>query len=59
MSEELSIECFPVQQGIRPTPDSNPMNGQDARLIVNFAPTGMIPTREMTPHVPASAAEVV
>jgi uncharacterized protein (DUF849 family) len=35
------------------------MNGQDARLIVNFAPTGMIPAREMTPHVPASAAEVV
>ena len=35
------------------------MNGQDARLIVNFAPTGMIPTREMTPHVPLSAAEIV
>ena len=35
------------------------MNGQDARLIVNLAPTGMIPTREMTPHVPLSAAEIV
>ncbi len=35
------------------------MNCQDARLIVNFAPTGMIPTREMTPHVPLSAAEIV
>jgi 3-keto-5-aminohexanoate cleavage enzyme len=28
-------------------------------LIVNFAPTGMIPTREMTPHVPISVAEIV
>lgn len=28
-------------------------------LIVNFAPTGMIPTREMTPHVPLSVAEIV
>jgi 3-keto-5-aminohexanoate cleavage enzyme len=28
-------------------------------LIVNFTPTGMIPTREMTPHVPISVAEIV
>jgi len=35
------------------------MNGQDARLIVNFAPTGMIPTREMTPHVPLSTTEII
>ncbi len=28
-------------------------------LIVNFTPTGMIPTREMTPHVPISAQEIV
>lgn len=28
-------------------------------LIVNFAPTGMIPTKEMTPHVPISASEIV
>ncbi len=28
-------------------------------LIVNFAPTGMIPTKEMTPHVPVSVAEIV
>lgn len=28
-------------------------------LIVNFAPTGMIPTREMTPHVPILVAEIV
>ena len=29
------------------------------KLIVNFTPTGMIPTKEMTPHVPVSPSEVV
>ncbi len=28
-------------------------------LIVNFTPTGMIPTKEMTPHVPISVSEIV
>jgi 3-keto-5-aminohexanoate cleavage enzyme len=28
-------------------------------LIINLAPTGMIPTKEMTPHVPVSAEEVI
>jgi uncharacterized protein (DUF849 family) len=28
-------------------------------LIVNFTPTGMIPTREMTPHVPITVKEIV
>lgn len=28
-------------------------------LIINFTPTGMIPTREMTPHVPVSVDEIV
>ncbi len=28
-------------------------------VIVSFAPTGMIPTREMTEHVPLSVAEIV
>jgi 3-keto-5-aminohexanoate cleavage enzyme len=28
-------------------------------LIVNFCPTGMIPTKAMTPHVPVSPAEVI
>lgn len=27
-------------------------------LIINFAPTGMIPTKEMTPHVPVTAEEI-
>jgi uncharacterized protein (DUF849 family) len=28
-------------------------------IIVNFTPTGMIPTREMTPYVPISVSEIV
>lgn len=28
-------------------------------LIINFAPTGMLPTKEMTPHVPVTVSEVV
>jgi len=28
-------------------------------VIVNFTPTGMIPTKEMTPHVPVSVNEIV
>jgi 3-keto-5-aminohexanoate cleavage enzyme len=30
-----------------------------AELIVNFCPTGMIPTKAMTPHVPITPAEVI
>jgi uncharacterized protein (DUF849 family) len=28
-------------------------------LIINFTPTGMIPTKRMTPHVPVTANEIV
>lgn len=28
-------------------------------LIINFTPTGMIPTKEMTPHVPVSVTEII
>ena len=28
-------------------------------LIINFTPTGMIPTKEMTPHVPVSMNEII
>ncbi len=28
-------------------------------LIINFTPTGMIPTKNMTPHVPITASEIV
>jgi len=28
-------------------------------LIINFTPTGMIPTKEMTEHVPVSAEEII
>jgi 3-keto-5-aminohexanoate cleavage enzyme len=30
-----------------------------APLIINLAPTGMIPTKELTPHVPVTADEIV
>ena len=29
------------------------------KLIINFTPTGMIPTKDMTPHVPVSIDEIV
>ncbi|WP_297692449.1 3-keto-5-aminohexanoate cleavage protein [uncultured Eudoraea sp.] len=29
------------------------------KLIINFTPTGMIPTKKMTPHVPVSVSEIV
>jgi uncharacterized protein (DUF849 family) len=29
------------------------------KLIINFAPTGMIPTKKMTPYVPVSATEII
>lgn len=35
------------------------MNAQPERLIVSFTPTGMIPTRDMTPYVPITPAEIV
>jgi uncharacterized protein (DUF849 family) len=28
-------------------------------LIINFTPTGMIPTKEMTPYVPITVEEIV
>jgi 3-keto-5-aminohexanoate cleavage enzyme len=28
------------------------------KLIINFTPTGLIPTKEMTPHIPISIAEI-
>ena len=29
------------------------------KLIVNFTPTGMIPTKDMTPHVPVTVNEII
>jgi uncharacterized protein (DUF849 family) len=29
------------------------------KFILNFTPTGMIPSKEMTPHVPVSPAEII
>jgi uncharacterized protein (DUF849 family) len=31
----------------------------DKHFILNFTPTGMIPTKRMTPHVPVQPAEIV
>lgn len=31
----------------------------EEKLIVNFTPTGMIPTKKMTPHVPIEVSEIV
>jgi uncharacterized protein (DUF849 family) len=28
-------------------------------IIVNFCPTGMVPTKDMSPHVPISASEII
>ncbi len=30
-----------------------------SELVINFTPTGMIPTKEMTPHVPVSPSEII
>ena len=35
------------------------MNNKHLPLIVNFTPTGMIPTKSMTPHVPISVTEII
>ena len=32
---------------------------KERKFILNFTPTGMIPTKEMTPHVPVLPAEIV
>ena len=29
------------------------------KIIINFCPTGMVPTKEHTPHVPVSPAEII
>ena len=29
------------------------------KLIINFTPTGMIPTKQMTPNVPITISEIV
>ena len=35
------------------------MNIADEPLVLNLAPTGMVPTREMSPHVPLQPHEIV
>ena len=31
----------------------------DTKTIINFSPTGMVPTRAMTPHVPITPVEII
>jgi uncharacterized protein (DUF849 family) len=35
------------------------MNNNAGKFIINFTPTGMIPTKEMTPHVPILPEEII
>lgn len=35
------------------------MQSFEQDLIINFTPTGIIPTKEMTPHVPVSPKEII
>ena len=35
------------------------LDSRSQDLIINFTPTGMIPTKEITPHVPISVAEII
>jgi uncharacterized protein (DUF849 family) len=30
-----------------------------SKIVINFCPTGMVPTKEMTPHVPVSPSEII
>ncbi|MBA3259362.1 MAG: 3-keto-5-aminohexanoate cleavage protein [Gemmatimonadales bacterium] len=46
----------PGRSRVRPLP--HPLTPYP-ELIVNFCPTGMIPTKAMTPHVPVSPGEVI
>src|SRR5512138_3141065 len=50
------IRLASVRPAIRPLPPPLTPYGP---LIVNFCPTGMIPTKTMTPHVPITPAEVI
>jgi len=41
-----------------PSPDAQ-RQGSIMDVVVNFTPAGMIPTKEMTPHVPIDANEII
>jgi uncharacterized protein (DUF849 family) len=54
---QVRDRAFPaVERRSRPLP--HPLTPYP-ELIVNFCPTGMIPTKAMTPHVPVAPAEVI
>jgi len=31
----------------------------EENLIIDFTPTGLIPTKSLTPHIPISASEII
>ena len=54
--QELKLDgIFQMTQEIK----REKQNGDEGDLIINFTPTGMIPTKEMTPHVPVEVPEIV
>jgi 3-keto-5-aminohexanoate cleavage enzyme len=63
----VSIEHISAEKSLQPdrvadmTENSDVLNPaeEDGDLIINFAPTGMIPTKEMTPHVPIEVQEII
>lgn len=50
------IRLASSRPSVRPLP--HPLTPY-SELIVNFCPTGMVPTKAMTPHVPVSVHEVI
>lgn len=40
-------------------PPASSLSAGEKKFILNFTPTGMIPTRSMTPHVPITPPEII
>ena len=58
-SNSSTIPDRPSAKDIRTTASRGTEMTSESDLIVNFTPTGMIPTKAMTPHVPVSVQEIV
>jgi len=50
--------CINIQQSVQAAND-RVRTIVKKKFILNFTPTGMIPTRSMTPHVPLSSQEII
>src|SRR4029077_17391122 len=53
----LALHDRPLFRGLRRPGDGDP--GGTMKTILNLTPTGMVPTKAMTPHVPISAGEII